>query len=469
MTLLNENNMWKFGLALNIGGSVMVNFGTNLMKSAHNIAIENDQRRMKDETIFTSKNVWTFGMSIFVFGSIVNFASFAFAAQSLLAALGTVQFISNVFFAKFVLNETLTPRIFFATGVIMGGLVLAILCSNHENDLYTTEDLLNLYTPGYMLFLIFVGILLVVCHFTYTVYTHYESAGAPLPMNGIMRPTCYSIVSATVGTQSVLQSKCLAELIKATINGDNQFDKPFVYIIIAVFACGLSFWLYRMNAALKKFDGLVIIPLLQVFWTTSAIFQGGVYFQEFMKFTPLQTTGFLSGVGIVFVGVFLLNPTHDREILLPDSDSTHSSAGDLMDSSASSSTHQGARFTSNHGQSQSYSMSSLSVRGLHGIYDDGGSDVPHMIGFTTLPVLVEPVPRLSHRRSTEHSHNSSVELNSKKDSNILPSTSVDIKLRQSGSCDVESLPFSSSSQSPTDEGGSVQKNPLSRYKNQIVV
>ena len=84
-------------------------------------------------------------MTVFVIGSLVNFVSFAFAAQSLLAALGTVQFISNVFFAKFVLKQVITLRMVLATTTICAGLVLAILFSNHNDSQYSAADLMKLY------------------------------------------------------------------------------------------------------------------------------------------------------------------------------------------------------------------------------------------------------------------------------------------------------------------------------------
>jgi len=88
--------IWIFGMILNISGSVMVNFGTNLMKSAHilfsesqNLSAdsEDDDENEKQPSV-ASKRIWRLGMTIFVIGSLVNFASFAFAAQTLLAALG---------------------------------------------------------------------------------------------------------------------------------------------------------------------------------------------------------------------------------------------------------------------------------------------------------------------------------------------------------------------------------------------
>lgn len=49
--------------------------------------------------------IWYVGTFFFVSGSLLNFVSFSFAAQSLLAALGSAQFISNVFFGRFILGE----------------------------------------------------------------------------------------------------------------------------------------------------------------------------------------------------------------------------------------------------------------------------------------------------------------------------------------------------------------------------
>jgi hypothetical protein len=330
-------NEWIVGVLINVIGSVTINFGTNVMKSAHNIAGKMTSHYKSlatknpdppspargaasgaapgaevDPVGYFGKDpsvVWRLGMFVFVLGSIINFVSFAFAAQSLLACLGTVQFISNVFFAKLVLKEQLTSRILYATGVIVLGLVLAISLSNHAETSYTVGDLRNLYTYKYICFTI--GELCVLCalQYVYLKYTKSAEQGVLLPGHRLVVPCCYAQVSAAIGTQSLLQSKCIAELLKATIEGDNQFTKPFTYVIILGFLTGISFWLYRMNAALKQFEGLIIIPLLQVFWTTSAILQGGVYFQEFEKFTTTQMLGFTTGVIIVFCGVYMLVPT----------------------------------------------------------------------------------------------------------------------------------------------------------------
>jgi hypothetical protein len=249
--------------------------------------------------------------------------------------------------------------------------------------------------------------------------------------NGIVRPVTYSLVSALVGTQSVLQSKCFAELVKATINGDNQFNQVFVYFVIVNFVCGLSFWLYRMNMALKMFDGLIIIPLLQVFWTTCAILQGGVFFQEFLKFSHLQSFCFLLGVFIVFVGVFLLTPhpkeKHDSQLLPTDSD--HSALGSSRtpnDSEHSSDSSVPDAFTTSsknslmHGlyPQHSFSNAGLSCSSSRGTSsrefrssDRGAALRPpsmeesthSLFSLTFIPVVVERLEPVHQRRSRSNS------------------------------------------------------------------
>lgn len=64
---------------------------------------------------------WQAGIALFAGGNVFNFVSFGFAAQSLLAALGSVQFVSNVVFARLVLKEAVTWRVLGATALIVAG------------------------------------------------------------------------------------------------------------------------------------------------------------------------------------------------------------------------------------------------------------------------------------------------------------------------------------------------------------
>ncbi len=298
--------MWIVGVATNICGSVLINLGTNLMKHGHNIEARSNGMHQK-HSLFSSIFIWRLGVGCFVSGSLINFSSFAFAAQTLLAALGGVQFLSNVFFARFILKEQLTVRVLVATSLIVSGLVCSVGFSNHSDKSHTAEELEALYDIHYCRFIVVTGIVLVGCEVLYRWYTIRERDSRPLPFSSLIRPVCYCFVSATVGTQGVLQSKSIAELLSSTshirqIHANNYF----IYMVILVLISCLSFWVYRLNQALKLFDGLLVIPLLQAFWTTTAIIQGGIFFKEFSAFSALQMSGFWMGVVVVMVGVSLL-------------------------------------------------------------------------------------------------------------------------------------------------------------------
>jgi predicted MFS family arabinose efflux permease len=85
-------------------------------------------------------------MLLFSVGNLLNFASFAFAAQSLLSALGTVQFISNILFGRYVNREKVTRRVLLATATVCAGCVLLVVFGNHDSPTLSALDMLELYT-----------------------------------------------------------------------------------------------------------------------------------------------------------------------------------------------------------------------------------------------------------------------------------------------------------------------------------
>ena len=539
-----------------------------ITESSSNISIPKVQKKcffncIIEDTLYGTirANVWKLGCLILVIGSLCTFASFAFAPQSMLAALGSAQFVSNVFFARFVLGETITFRIILATCIIILGQIIVIIFSAQETKAYNARRLVNLYSGAYLGYLVFLLFFCIILYYIYDYYraremamvypeyvrtrdgeiipgsvyncpkilhdflmnirlqekeqeirkamfsknvstlsdssnpqassTHpelfkamssisvkagdnffytssseilnnkpsknktccwktrfwcwnytknsnkihpiedykeytdksdsrdpngiiqndysfelcqicgdlidnealfdyssedssgesftgdidsdfddfedkkdkktnhhdhhdlkikqgiqqrsfnnkmndsfdekdgYEFSGdttlellemepdgeyihlalPPIQNSYFVMPVTYAMFSAIVGTFSVLQAKCLSELLSSTIQGDNQLRFVFTYFVLVVWALTTVFWLYRMNKALRLFEGVFIIPVLQVFWTFFAIVGGGLYFQEFQKYNSISLIMFIVGVLIVFLGVFLLSPS----------------------------------------------------------------------------------------------------------------------------------------------------------------
>lgn len=60
----------------------------------------------------SSSPIWIFGTVVFVSGSLLNFASYGFAPQSMLASLESIQFVTNILFGKFLLKAEVTKKMY---------------------------------------------------------------------------------------------------------------------------------------------------------------------------------------------------------------------------------------------------------------------------------------------------------------------------------------------------------------------
>ncbi|CAN0307719.1 unnamed protein product, partial [Ectocarpus sp. 12 AP-2014] len=166
--------------------------------------------------------LWYLGAVLLVTGSLVNFASFGFAPQSLLASLGSVQFISNVVFGKVILREMVTRRIILGTATIILGNTLTLCFSPHQDDNFSTHELKAFYDAEYNTLLLLELAIALAMHAAYKSFNHSKEQGRPRRHSDLAMPLAYAICSAIVGTQSVVNAKCLSELLTLTFQGENQ-------------------------------------------------------------------------------------------------------------------------------------------------------------------------------------------------------------------------------------------------------
>ncbi|KAG9157769.1 hypothetical protein Leryth_017850 [Lithospermum erythrorhizon] len=103
---------WVVGAFINIFGSIAINFGTNLLKLGHDererhSILDNDGINRKAEAkpimYFHTWRVEFLDYKVLKFMPVYG--------PSLLAALGSIQFVSNIAFAYYVLNKTVSIRV----------------------------------------------------------------------------------------------------------------------------------------------------------------------------------------------------------------------------------------------------------------------------------------------------------------------------------------------------------------------
>lgn len=269
----------------------------------------------------------TIGIFIFVAGHILIFASFGFGAQSLLASLEAVQFVSNVFFAKYVHKEKITKRMSIATASIVAGCVLVVVFSKESARLFTGRDLLYLYrnNTAYHAYLCVAGVLWFICHFTYSYYYKVRiKEKRSLWQHSFIEPFTFTISSTIIGTQAVLLSKCMSMLVQLSISGaESEFSRPTVYVILVSWIILVAYWLRRLDVGVALYPPLFIIPVMQVFFIFFALLCGGIYFEEFNEFTVSMFVGFIVGVILILIGVYGMTPSGEPVIPLDDTEDTN--------------------------------------------------------------------------------------------------------------------------------------------------
>ncbi|KAL6843422.1 hypothetical protein ACP4OV_026744 [Aristida adscensionis] len=315
---------WVIGALINIVGSITINFGTNLLKLGHDqrkkLSEINDQGNVK----FTPKSIihfqtWRIGILLFAVGNCLNFMSFAYAAQSLLAALGSIQFVSNIAFSYFVLNKTVSLKIMVATLFIVFGNIFLVSFGNHQSPMthalflavYTQEQLVEKYSNSvfhiYCLSLVFV---VVSNHLLYRKGEHTLSVSGKESCTHwrILLPFSYAIVSGAVGSSSVLFGKSLSNMLRLTVSSRYHLHSWFTYSLLLLFLSTAGYWMGRLNEGLSLFDAILIVPMFQIVWSFFSMCTGFIYFQEYQVFTTLRLTMFVLGMVFVFIGISLLAP-----------------------------------------------------------------------------------------------------------------------------------------------------------------
>ncbi|DBA76848.1 TPA: hypothetical protein ACH3X2_008863 [Trebouxia sp. C0005] len=198
---------------------------------------------------------WQAGMLMFVVGNIANFVARAFASQSLLTGLGSVQFVSNLLFVVLVLKEKVPLRCILATFLIVAGNVLLVVFGSKTSPKYTVSQLAALYRQDSM--------------------------------------AAYMIMAyggGILGAHAVLFATSLCIIIVDLIEGSDVFTQWYTYL------------------GLLLFPAVVIVPMLEIQWVLFIMVSGGLYFGDFEIFSKLQLAMFGVGVFVLLLGIFCLIP-----------------------------------------------------------------------------------------------------------------------------------------------------------------
>jgi len=130
--------LWLVGVVLVTAASSGSTVGIILMKKSFGDTGEHQT--------CGDKLIWISGLVMMILGAILDFVAFGFAAQSLIAPLGSVTLLCNVILSPIMLGETVAMSDWVASVVIAAGCTVAIAFGDHETKTYTYDYLMDLYS-----------------------------------------------------------------------------------------------------------------------------------------------------------------------------------------------------------------------------------------------------------------------------------------------------------------------------------
>ena len=325
---------WLIGAVLAAVGSICSNLGVNCQKYSF---MQNAKLPKAAQKRHIRQKGWLFGMLLVVLGSLGDFAALSLAAQSIVAPIGSITLVANVFFAHYWLKEVVGWVELCGTAMIVCGSVTAVAFGDHSDVAYDIHAILRFFYGTTFIIYALASLILGVSLYYFqlpitpikqkmvdatkryelaydahdTPAMEYEDFYIASLSKSYSRwekvhPFAVCALSGILGGQSVMFGKMVSEMINVTASGDNQLLSPLFYLFIACMLACVVGQLQYLAIALNFFDALYVVPVFQCFFISFSTLGGASFFSEFSNFNALQAVMFPLGLLFTLGGVVVL-------------------------------------------------------------------------------------------------------------------------------------------------------------------
>ncbi|CAJ1061440.1 NIPA-like protein 2 isoform X1 [Xyrichtys novacula] len=277
--LENPIQTYLLGIVISICGNVLISISLNIQKYAH---VRQAQRCSKP---YYTSVVWWCGVVLMGVGELGNFAAYGFAPASLIAPLGCVSVIASAIISVVFLKETVRASDIVGGTLAITGTYLLVTFAPHTST-HITAHLVQYHAINWH-FLLYMFLEIVL--FCILLYLYKRRK-----------------VKHIVIVMLLVALLAVSGMITESVRGQLQLIYPIFYVMLVVMVASCAFQIKFLNEAMKMFDATEVVPVNFVFFTTSAIVAGIIFYQEFEDLALLDIFMFLFGCLLSFLGVFLI-------------------------------------------------------------------------------------------------------------------------------------------------------------------
>ncbi|KAM5281479.1 NIPA-like protein 2 [Ctenodactylus gundi] len=293
-----RNQIHLFGALLSILGNLVISISLNIQKYSHLHLAQQEHPRPFFKTAF-----WWGGVLLMAVGETGNFAAYGVAPVTVIAPLGCVSVTGSAMISVMFLKENLRASDVLGMTLTFAGMYLLV------NFAPNITQAVSARTVQYNLvgwqFLIYV--ILEILIFCILLYFHKRK--------GTKHIVILLTLVALLASLTVISVKAVSGMITFSVTDTVQLTYPIFYVMFTIMVASCVFQVKFLNQATKLYNLTTVVPVNHIFFTTSAIVAGIVFYQEFLGAAFLTIFIYLFGCSLSFLGVVLITRTREKEPL----------------------------------------------------------------------------------------------------------------------------------------------------------
>ncbi|XP_054548063.1 NIPA-like protein 2 isoform X2 [Talpa occidentalis] len=283
-----------FGVLLAILGNLVISISLNIQKYSHLQLAHQEHPRP-----YFKSMLWWGGIILMAVGETGNFAAYGFAPITVIAPLGCMSVTGSAIISVMFLKENLRASDLLGTTLAFAGTYLLVnFAPNITQDI--SARTVQYYFVGWQ-FLVYVILEIVI--FCILLYF--------LKRKGMKHIAILLTLVALLASLTVISVKAISGMITFSVTDKMQLTYPIFYIMFIIMVASCVFQVKFLNQATQLYNTAMVVPINHVFFTTSAIIAGIIFYQEFLGAAFLTIFIYLFGCLLSFLGVLLV--TRDRE------------------------------------------------------------------------------------------------------------------------------------------------------------
>ncbi|XP_055980914.1 NIPA-like protein 2 [Sorex fumeus] len=287
-----------FGVLLAVLGNVVISISLNIQKYSHLQLAQRPEPRP-----YFRSPLWWGGAVLMALGEVGNFAAYGFAPITLVAPLGCVSVTGSAIISVMFLRENLRASDLLGTTLAFAGIYLLVNFAPSLMQTLTARTI-QYYFVGWK-FMVYV--ILEILVFCVLLYFHKRKGLKHLAL-------LLSLVSL-LASLTVISARAVSGMVTVSVMGKMQLTYPIFYIMLIIMISSCVFQVQFLDQATKLYSTAAVVPANHIFFTTSAITAGIIFYQEFLGAAFLTVFIYLFGCFLSFLGVVLVTRNREKEHL----------------------------------------------------------------------------------------------------------------------------------------------------------